>query len=255
MEKKETLWAILSDNTIIIAIAPLLGYALALLFETGYLGYYDLPAEVVEVGPLRFLTTTLVALPAITIVWTLISIAIAIIRAKHPLILTVVFWLLMLAAGYALIVELANKRYSILFALTAPLISIFHRAVKRALNKKPIVQRVPLLRDAYQGASETVDDATNLASKIWWPMIGAVLVIVCTMSAGKYMAQLNAPDAWALDNAEPWVLLRRYGDTYLFKEYDPLTMELKASFRITKIGDGKNFDLYKVRLKRVQEND
>lgn len=253
MSEKFLLERIKSEG-VILAVIPFLGSLAAFAFEVGYLSYYDVPFDVINLSFYRILASTLWLSLGMAIAWIFLSKAIAIFMSPNQAIKNL-FLLVMAIAFTVLAIKTIEFNKFFLIAIAGAIIptvaSLFawtfgENSPFREKISKTIVQAV---KDG-----EEIAERSQKISNIYlmpFALIATLLVIVSCL--GFLVAKIHT-NTWVLDDQPTFILVRKYDQSYIFKEYNPKTSMIDGRVLITTIEENKKISIRRINIKGLISN-
>lgn len=251
MSKKLT--DIVKTEGFILATVPIMGTLSAIAFETGFLSFYDIPLELIEVSLPRIIWAIFITSFIVAFIWYLGSRFYAgftsdskRIRVIHTLLLYAPLSLYLLWQVYSHPVLLAAFIWPLIFALAY--FSNWLYGPHGKLSKK------------YPNAAQAYLDGQKFSEKveqyqlIFLAPFSAVLVCLFFFGAIGYWTARLERTAWILMENPSYILVRKYGDNYIFKNFDIKSMEIGNSLLVRRLDDGKSITLKKIKISELKSS-
>ncbi|MBH1971743.1 hypothetical protein FK216_09770 [Moraxellaceae bacterium AER2_44_116] len=244
-------------ENVILAVLPVFGSLVALAFEAGYLSYFDVPAEYIELGFIRvFVSTAVIAFP-VTMLWAYIGSMIDFGRAEHPFLKVISN--AMLYTFFIIVIVIIGHRYEydylipVVFFIAVVLMYL----VPEAFNRKkgvPYWERVKQSLAEESSLSEGGKSAgREFKDIVIMPATCAFFGLLFCFSIGRYYAGLTGA-RWVMTDRPEMIFVRKYGDYIIFKAYDPKTRTLLSNVEILKMGLDKPLKLKLVMLGQLSSS-
>lgn len=231
----------LSNESILLALVPLAATALSYVYEVGYLTFFGVPADVIEISIFRIISSTFAVGLVASCVWLVLSKVIAIFSTDYGPAKRVAEWVLwllvfLLLAWWALKVHWVVLAGSLIF----PCLLLTIRGLQILFGR--IGEKNANIADAIRGGEEAARRADQLAFPVIIPFLLLFFVFLLTAIVGFNYAKLNGTQ-WVLAENQQFVLVRRYGDVYIFKEFDNKSGVLSGAVHLMKVGDSSALKL------------
>ncbi len=242
-----SLQGILRSEGILLAAIPFAGSLIAFCFEVGYLSYFDVPAEYIEVGFNRiFVATSILSLP-VALLWIYLAQIIRFYEATDPLwhviarsmVYTLMPLIVALILRWSLFMPLGMFAIFVAAYLIPPALKP-HREIsywERVRSEIKNEGNMPRMKKSRSG---------QFADILFIP-----LTVIFFLSAFcgylGYSAASVATWHWVLEENPQSIVVRKYGDLFILKQFDPASRTLGDSIQLRKLGDGNE-----IRLKKVE---
>lgn len=225
------------EKSFILWVLPLVGSALAIFLDYGYLQYFDIPGMYAEIN---FYTASLISFfLALTFIGVIFITMLADKLSKSNI---VIFKLLLqpvpifLCLLFLFIATISNQSRALivvvyLLCVGAPLVSaIFNRSKDKTFRMKLDFA----IESMFASSKKEVNTSSKTHEKgaIVFLIISSVLIILV---ACEYIAK-NL-DVWVLSKNQSMIAIKRNNDIYILKPFDRQTMILGPGFEIIKIGE------------------
>lgn len=225
---------------------------IALGFEVGYLSYFDVPAEYVEVGFNRIVAATAALAIPVTLLWIYLAQIIRFFEATHPIwhvvgqaMLYTLVPLVSVLIGYGSSKELFIPLGIFVFFIAAYLVPPLIRPGTIA----PYWERV---RSEIRMDTKAIADGKKTKSgeflDILLVPLTAIFFGVAFCGYLGYSSARGERARWVLEDDPRYLVVRKYGELFILKQFDPATRTLVDSIQLKKLDDGKSIRLKKVEL-------
>jgi hypothetical protein len=242
-----------------LAAVPFVGSMIALGFEVGYLHYFDIPAEYIEVGFNRIVAATAALAIPLLLLWFYLAQVIRFFETSHP------FWhvvgssmlyalipLIAVIFGHTSSQELLIPLGIFLFFVGAYLLppSLKRSATtpywdrvraQLAKDKKVLVEKKPSTSEAFLDI-----------------LLIPLTVAFFGMGFCGYLGYTYAraeKQRWVVDEEPQYLVIRKYGEIVVLKQYDPVTRKLIDNIELRKLGDRKALRMRKVNVGELVRPD
>lgn len=254
---------VLRSEGLLVAAIPFLSSLIAITYETGYLSFYDIPFEYAEVSFKTIVAATVALIPIVVMIWLYLAAMIGLKEKKHPAWSYISDFLklaLMPLILFAFILDLMTAIWIILgiFIITAASIAIpYYLSVSvRGAQKSSSIWEYAAGKDLKIDGNGENGKKDSLGSKLLAALITPLLlsgyVFGVIWNAGAYKAQ-HEVYRWVLEEDSSYIVVRNYGDTFIFKQYDPLTKKLLDKIYVKKIDGNQSLRLRKVKLDKLKK--
>jgi len=248
--------ATLRSEAILIAALPFLGWVAAFIFETGYLSFFDISWSFIDIGISHILTAIIALLIFAVAIAPFVSyVAAAFLasrRAKTALLLSV-------PLGSLVFLILNAYRGERIWNLLLTAASIFGAILFLAILFEVFRQKAAPASKSLQVIDSVANEATAVMKKndvilaaFLNPAFCVAAICFFISFTGYVFAALTTAETLVLESKPDYVFVRKYGDTYLFKQFDIPTLSLAGGLHIVKIGDGKDLQMHRVWLPALQ---
>lgn len=233
----------ISDNSLIIAMVPLLGYLLAYAYDSGYLSYCDVPSIFIQVDLVRVLKASLAVALALFLLVCVVGFARVLLLHAHP------FWRIVGKAvvigiflGLLLVLDISAtqndlKRIGGLMGIFI-LLDLIPPAFSKIPDKnywKNYWVRVSSQLDS-DAKSSSLDKNASFLSKVIGFSILILFSFMFVNSLGMREAK-SQTDWWVLKDRPDMLIVTTYGDTVILKKINPTTKETMDDVEIIKISE------------------
>jgi hypothetical protein len=252
MKSLSYLYSKLQHETILIAVIPFLGWMAAFAFETGYLMFFDISWSFIDIGLPHILAATIALIFAVVtfgpIVSRIVGLSMAIPRGVWFAILILFFVFMLVVVGY----ELYRKdQLKTAFFLIAAIIAgtvILGLYIKKSGPENKAAQ---LLLRASISATTAMNKSDRFGASLVGPFLAVWIVLVVVGIAGYNLAS-HTEAALVLEEKPDYIFVRKYGETYLFKQIDVSTLSISGGIHLVKMGDGKELQMRKVWMPELE---
>lgn len=247
-----TIQTILRSEGVVLAAIPFVGSLIALGFEVGYLSYFDVPAEYVEVGFNSIVAATAALAIPVALLWIYLAQIIRFFEATHPIwhvigqamiytLIPLVVVLIGHRSSKELFIPLGIFVFFIVAYLTPPL---FKRD-----SSTPYWGRV---KSEIKMDNKTVAEGKKRKSGEFLDLLlvplTAVFFTVAFCGYLGYSFARGEKARWVLEDDPRYLVVRKYGELFVLKQFDPTTRTLVDSIQIKKLDDGKSIRLKKLEI-------
>lgn len=234
-----------SEIILLVSVLPFLGWIVAFSFEQGYLQYFGFSYDFVEIG----LTQTLIA--SLILLGVVYGAGIVAIfgepfydKNRSPFQKRKEAWtLVVLITVVVMVVLFTTSGNEFTFMSITTLTFLIFCVIYTLFFLKKMTYGVMRKNIAYAEIREGLKVVSESKSVALLILLVAIFMI---LSSVRYFGQLAAEhqiEFMVLTEQSDYVLIRRYGDTYLFRQIDEHTHSQLSGVKPFKIGDGKSIDL------------
>lgn len=248
--------SVIRSEGMLLAVVPFIGSLIALCYEVGCLTYFDVPFEYVDVGFNRIVAATAALSVPIIMLWIYLAQIVRFFEAKHPLSHVVgrsMIYTLIPLAGVLLRNESAKELLIpfgvFVFFICAYLFPPFFRRNKECSYWERV-------RDEIE--EDDASFSSNAARRRSGKFLDILLVpFSVAIFGGGFCGYLGYSSAraeqwrWVLEDDQSYLAVRKYGEVYIFKQFDPSTNMLSDSMLIRKLDAGKAIKLKKIKIGNI----
>lgn len=227
---------------VLLAILPIAGSLVALVFEAGFLSFFEVPFILIQIDFLRIVIATFFVGMFSAVVFLGLLLVGLIMRSKNPLGRALAYPLIMVVLFSPILYFIPATREQwallavlvLLAALACVLPPLFSRKGKSYLTR--------LEEQLQEEEAANIDHkvqrpiANAISEKILAPLGFLVFGTIYVFALGRDYAESRTVH-YALQGAPEWVLVTAYGDTLLLKNFDSRTHVLGAALRLQKPAD------------------
>lgn len=234
-----------------LAAIPFAGSLIALEFEKGYLFFFDVPINIIQLDFIRIATVSGIITFFFFIFLLLLDIIVLIVNGPHPirraLLRPLVFGLIL---GVALYISPAPsiKWWSlVIIVIVAGAVDLIPPLFKRAEGETYLER---LSNELSMDEKNTEAQSTKVYKLTYGrQLISFVAITVFGMmmvfSIGQNEAK-NQSSYWVMANDQSKLLIRNYGELLVFKSFDPTSKQIGEELFLLKFSDSSPIILKKV---------
>lgn len=249
---KNTILEKLNSETVILATISFIGSLASFAFEVGHLNFYDVPYDVINLGFYRILTTTLWLSMAFAIFWFFISKAIAMTTSRNPIIKNIPICIALISI---IIFTIKNIKIDEAFwgAIWGPIFFILTQAFSWGVTKIGILRgKIPdnvieSIEDGIKDGEAMAERSKKMSEIYLTPFILIAFLLFMVSTLGYWIAKITSTH-WILDDQPTFILVRKYDQTYIFKEYNQKTQNLGDRVLIVNHDDKKMLILKRTKI-------
>ncbi|WP_073104916.1 hypothetical protein [Pollutimonas bauzanensis] len=155
-----------------------------------------------------------------------------------------------LVGSVALMIWMVDFRKEMLYVVAGALIWPLLGLISWGLRENGFIGKrlSPQVAEALKDGQEIAETAERISSIYFGPFALGFVALLFVGTIGYWTAKLDTR-AWVIDDQPTFILVRKYDDAYIFKEYDPKTMKVGDRVQIVSLGDSKKLSLKPVVLK------
>lgn len=226
----------LRSEGIVLAIIPFFGSVVALIYEAGYLSFFDVPANFIQLDFVRIVTAS--SIVAFFFVSYLVALSLAglVVQGRSPLrrALALPLSAAFVLAPIILLTPGPPGRWFVLAGLM--LLSILGCLVTPMLSRrsgKTYMQRLSEEMDNEELArnDQGAKDASAIYNRIVLPLSVLFFVTFAIFSLGRNAAA-EATTHWVTKGDQAWLFVRSYGDKIILKSFEPSTKQIGSELRL-----------------------
>ncbi|SPU51045.1 hypothetical protein [Bordetella trematum] len=244
----------IKSESVLLALVPFFGSILAFAFEMGYLTYYDVPSDVISIGFYRILVATLWLSFALAVVWFFAAHVIAIFTSNNKALKGVVVSGIVAAIGF-LMYKQTQQYEGMIYVLMGSMIWPMLGLLGWFFSKGGVIgKRMPAqFSEAFEDGQKVAENADRLSSIYVLPFFVISMLLAMTAVLGYWVAKIDTK-AWVLDSNPTFLLVRKYDESYVFKEYDPELKILGNKVRVLQADDDGGLVLKLVSIRGLENN-
>jgi hypothetical protein len=270
----------LRSEGLLIAVVPLIGSFFAITFEAGYLSFFDIPFEYVEVSFKTIVAFTVALIPVVVLLWLYVALIIKLTEAKHPIwhavagfmilgLIPLILFTFMLDLMKAMVIVLMIFILMVIVFVTYEKLSVFIHPITGSPEYRARVfagleghptgangqmpnNAVDVVPTGNNEQKESIADNVFAALFVFLTLLGFVFGTLWT--TGVRHARLEG-FRWVLEEDPSYIVVRNYGDTVILKQYDPLTKKLLDTMQLKKLDGAQPLRLKKVDIGELIENE
>jgi hypothetical protein len=233
----------LKSEAIILGALPLFGWILTFCFETGYLSFFGLPANFVEVGLQQTLAVSLGIFCVAYAISSLHLHSASNLVLKGSISTDLVCLIIFLAVTTTIIWIFRDKPLPV----WALIISF------GCIGCSVLIATTILIRLGFFFARAFIKKV-SLASLTIYLLMGVLgFVLFAAHFSGIAVASIQNTFVFKKEDSQQF-LVRRYGDSYIFKGIDRKTLRQNEDIQVFKIGDGKVLELHRDAIGKMHQD-
>ncbi len=233
----------ISQNTLIATI-PFLGTYVAYVYERGYLSYYKISTNLMQIDIIRIIESTATVIVFLLITTALLVGAKSISNGKGAIrkaLFTPIFYVIFIGvfAYFSQPIKTFIITISILLAafiiirFTSPLIG----------RKKGTTYSQQLVNELNNEEEYTKNTKTNALTYLSLLFFSTLIVAGLGLKHAK-----DKEFYYILKGQENTVLIEIYGDTAILKKYDPITKQMPDEFSVIKLSETASLELSRKKI-------
>jgi hypothetical protein len=242
---------IIKTEGVILATLPILGTLSAIAFETGYLSFYDVPAELIEVSLPRIIRAIFTISIIVAILWYLGSRLYAGVTSDSKRIRVIHNLLLFAPLSLYLFWQVYSHPYLLTAFIWPLLLSLAYFSNRLFGPNGRFSEKFPNTAQAYIDGQKFAERAEQYQLIFLAPFSLGLILLFSFGIIGYWTARLERT-AWILTENPSYLMVRKYGDNYIFKNFDIKSMEIGDSLIVRRLDDGKSITLKKIKIAELK---
>ena len=237
---RNRLSALASDNLLIAAI-PFLGSVLALIYEAGYLEFYDVPVSFITLDFVSVVLGSVVVVQSFAFYFVAILLASRMAENRSPVVRAIFLptFLLVFTAPLLLLFKQSSIQWIALGALY--ILMVAEKVLPPAFDRTSggrYIQRLELLLE-YEAEAEEVRMA-NRKPRVITTIIVCIFMVAFVYGSIReigYSSAARETKHWTVVADGSWVMVRRYGEIFVLKSLVRPEMRVGDQIRSIKATD------------------